>query len=43
MCGLLQEDSCKEVGVELVQTLTVVFPPSIRNGHIGETERDRTL
>ena len=37
MCVLLQGDSCEEVGVQLVQTLTVVFPPPIRGGLIGKS------
>ena len=36
LCVLLQGDSCEEVGIQLVQTLTVVFPPSIRAGLIGK-------
>ena len=37
MCVLLQGDSCEEVSVQLVQTLTVVFPPPIRGGLIGKS------
>ena len=36
MCVLLQVDNCEEVGIQLVQTLTVVFPPPIRGGLIGK-------
>lgn len=36
MCVLLQGDSCEEVSIQLVQTLTVVFPPPIRGGLIGK-------
>lgn len=37
MCVLLQGDSCEGVGVQLVQTLTVVFPPPIKGGLIGKS------
>ena len=42
MCGELSgccdsfQDDCSRVGIELKQTLTVVFPPSINSqGYIG--------
>ena len=37
LCVLLQGDSCEEVGIQLVQTLTVVFPLPIRGGLIGKS------
>ena len=32
---LLQDDKCAQVGIELMQTLTVVFPPFIKKGIVG--------